>query len=78
MEKNGIFKTTSSFDKFWNKKYYQNELRFNGVYSRNNLPIKLKDRAYVINLDEYTDVGTQWITLFCNRNEIVYFYSFGV
>ena len=30
---------------------YQNELRFNGVYSRNNLPKKIKDRAYVINLD---------------------------
>ena len=78
MEKNGIFKSTPSFDKFWNKKYYQNELRFNSVYSRNNLAIKLKDGAYAINLDKYTDVGTQWITLFCNRNEIVYFASFGV
>ena len=34
--------------------------------------------AYVINLDEYADVGTHWIALFCNRNEIVYFDSFGV
>ena len=24
------------------------------------------------------DVGTNWIALFCNRNEIVYFNSFGV
>ena len=30
------------------------------------------------NLDEYADVGTHWIALFCNRNEIVYFNSFGV
>ena len=45
---------------------------------RNNLPKKIKDRAYVINLDEYADVGTHWIALFCNRNEIVYFDSFGV
>ena len=37
------------------QKYYQNESRFNGVYSRNNLP-KLKDGAYVINLDEYPDI----------------------
>ena len=29
-------------------------------------------------LDEYEDTGTQWIALFCNRNEIVYFDSFGV
>ena len=55
------------------EKYYQNESRFNGVYSRNNLPIKLKYGAYVINFDEYADVGTHWIALFCNRSEIVYF-----
>ena len=40
------------------QKYYQNEPRFNGVFSRNNLPKILKNRAYVINLDEYADVGT--------------------
>ena len=34
--------------------------------------------AYIINLDEYADVGTHWITLFCKRNGIVYFNSFGV
>ena len=39
---------------------------------------KIKDGAYVINLDEYADVGTHWIALFCNRSEIVYFDSFGV
>ena len=60
------------------QKYYKNEPRFNGVFSRNNLPKKIKDGAYVINLDEYTDVGAHWIALFCNRNEIVYFDSFGV
>ena len=60
------------------QRYYQNEPKFNGVFSRNNLPKKIKDGAYVINLDEYADVGTHWIALFCNRNEIVYFDSFGV
>ena len=39
---------------------------------------KAKDGTYVINLDEYADVGTHWIALFWNRNEIVYFNSFGV
>ena len=34
------------------QKYYQNEPRFNGVYSRNNSPEKMKDGAYVINLAE--------------------------
>ena len=42
------------------------------------MPQKIKYGAYVINLDEYVDVGTNWIALFCNRNEIVYFNSFGV
>ena len=38
------------------QKYYQNEPRFNGGYSRDNLP-KIKDGAYIINLDEYSDIG---------------------
>ena len=33
--------------------YFKNEPRFNGVYSRNNLPKTIKKEAYVINLDEY-------------------------
>ena len=57
---------------------YQNEPRFNGLFSRNNLPKKIKDGAYVISLDEYADVGTHLIALFCNRNETLYFDSFGV
>ena len=60
------------------QKDYKNKPRFYGVFSRNNLPKKIKDEAYVINLYEYTDVGTHWIALFCNRNKIVYFDSFGV
>ena len=47
------------------QKYYKNEPRFNGVFSRNNLFKKIKDRAYIINLDEYADVGTDWSALFC-------------
>ena len=39
--------------------YYQNESRFNGVFWRNNLQLKRKDGAYVINLDEYADIDTQ-------------------
>ena len=48
--------------------YYKNEPRFNGVFSRNNLSLKIKDESYVINLNEYADAGTHWIDLFCNRN----------
>ena len=60
------------------KRYYENEPRFNGAFSRKNLHKILKDGAYVINLDEYGDLGTHWIALFFNRNEIVDFDSFGV
>ena len=60
------------------QKYNENEPIFNGVYSRNNLPKKIKDGAYVINLDEYADVGTHSIALFCNISKIVYFDIFAI
>ena len=41
------------------QKYYQNQLKFN-VYSRNNWA-KIKDGAYVVNLDECKSIGTLWI-----------------
>ena len=49
------------------KDYYENELRFNGVYSRDNLPKTIKNGAYVINLDKYADVGTNWIALYVKK-----------
>ena len=59
------------------QKYYQNEPRFNSVYSRDNLT-EIKDEAYIINLDEYSDIGTHWVALYVNNNNITYFDSFGV
>ena len=58
--------------------YYKNEPRFNGVYSRNNLPNKIKKGAYVKNLDEYENTGTHWVSLFVKPKYTVYFDSFGV
>ena len=55
---------------FETQKYY-------GVYSRDNLG-KIKDRAYVINLHEYSDIGTHWILLYASNNYVTYFDSFGV
>ena len=60
------------------QKYYENKPRLIRVFSRDNIPKKIKNGPYVINLDEYEDVSTHWIALFCNRSEIVYFDSFGV
>ena len=58
--------------------YYQNEPRFNGVFSKDNLPNIIKNGAYVINLDEYYDIGTHWVALYVNNKTVTYFDSFGV
>ena len=72
--------------------YYQNEPRFNGVFSRDNLSNTIrshelrtkelgsavKNGAYVINLDEYRDIGTHWVALNVNNKTATYFDSFGV
>ena len=58
------------------QKYYQNEPRFNGVYSRDNLT-EIKDGAYIINLDEYSDIWTHWVAFYVH-NYVTNFNSFGV
>ena len=44
---------------------HQNYSKYNGVYARNNLP-KIKDEAYIINLDGCKLIGTDWIALYMN------------
>ena len=39
---------------------------------------KIKDGTYVINLDGCADVGTHWIALFCNKNTVICFNTFGI
>ena len=67
--------------------YDKNEPRFNGVYSRNNLTKTIRSKelgstvkkgAYVINSDEYENIGTHWIALFVKPKYVVYFDSFGI
>ena len=61
------------------REYYQNEPRFNGVFSRDNLPYNnIKNDAYVINLDEYHNIGTYWVALYVNNKIVTYFDSFVV
>ena len=80
------------------QEYYQNEPRFNGVFSRDNLPNNtnnnnnnnnnsnnnnnnnnnIKNGAYVINRDEYRNIGTHRVALYVNNKTIIYFDSFGV
>ena len=59
------------------QKYYQNEPKFNSVYSRNNFP-EVKDRAYVINIDDCKSLGAYWIIFYVNCNYGTYFDSFAV
>ena len=60
------------------EEYYESEPRFNGVYSRDNLPKIIKSGPYIVNLDEYANTGTHWIALYVKNNEVTYFDSFGV
>ena len=57
--------------------YYQKESKFNGAYSRNNLPT-IKDGAHIISLDGYKLIGTHWVALYVNDSNVTYFDSFGV
>ena len=70
-----IFNSAPSFKKY--RDYFNYEPRFNGVFSRKNLPGK-KDGAYVINLYDKTSKGTHWVSLFIDRNTAVYFDSLGI
>ena len=58
--------------------YYQNETRFDGVYSRDNLLDKVKDGAYIINRVEYSDIETHSIALYALIHNTTYFGSFRV
>ena len=58
--------------------YYKNKPRVNGIYSRSNVPNEIKKGTYVINLDEYENTGTHWVSLFVKTNEGIYFDSFGI
>ena len=68
---------SSPLSNFEIHKYCLNHSRFNGFYSRNNLP-KIKDGAYVINLDEYKSIRTHWMALYVNGDNITYLNSFEV
>ena len=64
------------------KNHCENEPRFNGVFSRDNLPersfTEIKNEAYIINLNEYSDIGTHWVALYVQNNDVTYFDSFGL
>ena len=60
--------------KFEIQRYYQNAPRFSGVYSRVTLQ-KIKDGPYIINHDEYSDIGAHWVAFYIQNNDVTYFDS---
>ena len=64
-----IFNAPHPLTNFQIQKYYENEPKYNGVYSRNNLS-KIKHETYIIELDEYKLIGTHWIALYVNDNSV--------
>ena len=76
-KQNGFLIPPHSLTNFEIQRYYQNEPRFNSVYSRDNQP-KIKDGAYIINLDEYSEIEAHWIALYVQINGVTYFDFFGV
>ena len=74
-KKNKFSFPSSSVDEYWNKKVLS---KWTYLYSGDNLPNEIKDGAYVINLDDYSDIGTRWIALSVQNNYVTYFDSFGV
>ena len=81
-QQNGFLIPSHALINFEIQNYYRNEHRFNGVYSKDNLPehssTEIKDEAYIINLDGSFDIETQWVALFVINNDVTYFDSFGV
>ena len=65
-----------SLTNFKIQKKYKNEPKFNRSHSRNNLS-KIIDEAYIINLDKHESIGTHWITLYVNTENIIFLHSFG-
>ena len=65
--KKGLLIPSHPLTNFEIQKYYDNESRFNGVDSRDNLPKEIKDGVYITNLAEHADTGARWIALFCKK-----------
>ena len=67
IRQDGILMPPHHLTNFKIHKYFQSKTKFNGAYSRNNLP-RIKDEAYAINLDEFKSIETYQIALYVNIN----------
>jgi hypothetical protein len=60
------------------EKYYKNDRRFAGVFSRNDLPKTIYNKNYIINMDDRSGFGTHWVAVINTGSRCIYFDSFGV
>lgn len=54
------------------------KIHINGIYFKDSLPEKMKEGAYIINMDNHTGNGTHWLGLFKSGDNVIYFDSFGL
>ena len=74
LEQNRILMPPHSFTNFKMRKHFQNEPKFNGVYSGNNL----SNTTYRVYIKTLGSIGTHWIPLYENKKNVTYFDSFGI
>ena len=74
---NKSFSSDPSLNNIETANYFKCKSRFNSVFSINNLP-RIKDGAYVRNLDEKYSKGTHWVSLFIDRNISACFDTVGI
>ena len=72
-----IFDVTSTLTNF-EVQIYNNEHRFNGFYLRGYLIKRIKNVAYLINLDKYNKLDIHWIDILVKNDNATYFDSFGI
>ena len=78
IQKQGFLIPPHSLNNFEVREYYQNQSRFNCVYSRDNLSDKINNGKFVINFDKFSDIGTHWIALHALNYNVTYFHSFAL
>ena len=71
------FETQEYYQEVFSRDNLPNTIRLKGLRSK-KLGSAVKNGAYVINLDEYCDIGTHWVALYVNNKIATYFDSFGV
>lgn len=58
--------------------YFTGRPEWGGCYPKDQLPSKMQDKYYIINLDDAKNGGTHWVMTCISNNKVLYFDPFGV